>query len=204
MKSERFAQWFADLPHLNQPQRARVQDALHPAAGLDRIVALIAAIRGRQRRCPRWHALPPPQPGQWPATLPMLRLRAHRRRCHRPGGLARIPVDPAPAARLDTQALLVTDAHAAYRAFAKRQGIAHGAVNVSAGERLRHGMPEATHVQNANACHSHLKQWLMPVRDVASRYLSNYLGWRWALDGNRISTVEQLLSSAISFIHRQQ
>jgi len=53
MKSEHFEQWFADLPQLNQPQCARVQEALPPAAGLDRIVALIAEIRGPIRRCPR-------------------------------------------------------------------------------------------------------------------------------------------------------
>ncbi|MDB5933099.1 MAG: family transposase, partial [Massilia sp.] len=31
----------------------------------------------------------------------------------------------------------------------------------------------------------------------ASRYLSNYLGWRWALDGGRISSSEMLLRSAL-------
>jgi len=36
---------------------------------------------------------------------------------------------------------------------------------------------------------------------VASRYLSNYLGWRWALDGDRIGSAEQLLRIAIRVIH---
>jgi len=204
MKSERFAQWFADLPHLNQPQRARVQDALHPAAGLDRIVALIAAIRGRQRRCPRWHALPPPQPGQWPATLPMLRLRAHRRRCHRPGGLARIPVDPAPAAQAGYAGT------AGDRRACRLSGVCQAPRHRARGGQCQRRRAVAPRYAGGDPCpecqrlsHS-LETMADAIRDVASRYLSNYLGWRWALDGNRISTVEQLLSSAISFIHRQQ
>ncbi|MEX5748620.1 IS1595 family transposase, partial [Massilia sp. X63] len=39
---------------------------------------------------------------------------------------------------------------------------------------------------------------------VASRYLPNYLGWRWALDGNRITSAEQLLRIAIGVIHSQR
>jgi hypothetical protein len=31
---------------------------------------------------------------------------------------------------------------------------------------------------------------------VASRYLGNYLGWRWALDGGRINTPDALLQAA--------
>jgi hypothetical protein len=43
--------------------------------------------------------------------------------------------------------LLVTDAHAAYRAFAREAGITHEAVNLRAGIRVR----GAIHVQNVNA-----------------------------------------------------
>ena len=104
--------------------------------------------------------------------------------------------------RLAPQALLVTDANAAYRSFASRHGIAHEAIHSRAGERLRQAGPGAIHIQNVNAYHARLKGWLMRFRGVASRYLSNYLGWRWALDGDRIDTVEQLLRVAISVIHR--
>jgi len=38
---------------------------------------------------------------------------------------------------LDPQVLLVTDAHAAYRSFSRRHGIAHQYVNLQAGERVR-------------------------------------------------------------------
>ncbi len=89
--------------------------------------------------------------------------------------------------------LLVTDGHAAYRSFARKAGIAHRAVNLSAGARVA----GALHVQNVNAYHSRFKQWLRRFHGVASRYLPNYLGWRWAIDGTRISSPEALLRSAL-------
>jgi transposase-like protein len=99
--------------------------------------------------------------------------------------------------RLEPDVLLVTDAHAAYRAFAREAGITHEAVNLRAGIRVR----GAIHVQNVNAYHSRLRGWLQPFRGVASRYLGNYLGWRWALDGGRIKTPDALLRAALGIFH---
>jgi len=95
--------------------------------------------------------------------------------------------------RLAHDALLVSDGHPAYRAFARQTGVTHQAVNLRAGIRVR----GAIHVQNVNSYHSRLRGWLLPFRGVASRYLSNYLGWRWALDGGRIGTAEGLLRAAL-------
>ena len=53
MKAPRFKGWFAKLPSLNQPQRRQVLDALHPAAGLAQVVALISEARSPGRCCPR-------------------------------------------------------------------------------------------------------------------------------------------------------
>jgi transposase-like protein len=89
--------------------------------------------------------------------------------------------------------MLVTDGHPAYPAFARKAGITHRAVNLSAGVRVN----GALHVQNVNAYHSRFKQWLRRFHGVASRYLPNYLGWRWALDRDRISSPEMLLRSAL-------
>ncbi|MDB5793466.1 MAG: Transposase [Massilia sp.] len=96
-------------------------------------------------------------------------------------------------ARLERDVLLVTDAHPAYRTFATQTGITHQTVNLSAGVRVR----GAIHVQNVNAYHSRLRGWLLRFRGVASRYLTNYLGWRWALDGKRIATPASLLRAAL-------
>ncbi|MEX5744055.1 IS1595 family transposase, partial [Massilia sp. X63] len=106
--------------------------------------------------------------------------------------------------RLDRQVLLVSDGHAAYRAFARQHGIAHQAVDLRAGVRVRRSAAGAIHVQNVNAYHSRFRQWLSRFRGVASRYLSNYLGWHWALDGNRITSAAQLLRIAIGIIHSQR
>jgi hypothetical protein len=38
---------------------------------------------------------------------------------------------------------------------------------------------------------------LIGFRGVAGRYLSNYFGWRWALDGCRIATPEVFLRAAL-------
>ena len=77
----------------------------------------------------------------------------------------------------------------AYPAFARQAGIRHNAVNLSAGVRI----DGVLHVQDVNAYHSRCKQWLRHFDGVASRYLPNYLGWRWALDANRISSPEMPL-----------
>jgi len=45
MKAPRCIELFAQLSQLNQPQRQQVLAALHPAAGLDRVIALIDEIR---------------------------------------------------------------------------------------------------------------------------------------------------------------
>ena len=101
------------------------------------------------------------------------------------------------APRLDPDVLLVTDAHAAYRAFAREAGIAHACVNLRRGGRVR----GAVHVQHVNAYHQRFRQWLARFYGVASRYLPNYLGWRWALDGQRIATPERLLRAALGIFH---
>jgi hypothetical protein len=74
--------------------------------------------------------------------------------------------------RLDRQALLVSDGHGAYRRFAHQYGIAHQAVNLRAGVRVRRavaGVAGAIHVQNVNAYHGRFRQWLSRFRGVASR-----------------------------------
>jgi transposase-like protein len=94
---------------------------------------------------------------------------------------------------IDKDVLLVTDGHRAYRAFAREAGISHRAVNLRAGIRVQ----GAAHVQNVNAYHSRLRQWLGPFHGVATRYLPNYLGWRWILDAGRIRSPETLLKATL-------
>ncbi|CAN7397094.1 IS1595 family transposase [Massilia sp. LjRoot122] len=322
MKAPSFTQWFAQLPTLNQPQRLQTLAALHPAAGLDQVVALIGQIGAAKRQCPRCACERYYRHGQANGLqryrcrecrrtfndlsgTPLARLRlrekwldylatvldskpvraaakqveVHRNtafrwrhrflqrvKYDRPQCLSGVveademfmlesqkgarKLERAPRKRggrasrrgisreldcilvardrsgqtidalvgrgaltvaqlerhllpkLDRQVLLVSDANAAYRAFSRKHGIAHEAVSLSAGERVRRGSAGAIHFQNVNAYHQRLREWLARFHGVASRYLPNYLGWRWALDGGRITSAEQLLRIAIRVIHR--
>lgn len=324
MKAPSFKKWFAQLPALNQPQRLQTLAALHPAAGLDQVIALIGQVGAAKRLCPRcacerWYrhgqanglqryrcracgrtfndlsgtplarlrlrekwldylaALLDSKPVRaaakqvnvhrntafrWrhrflerakydrPQCLSgvveadeMFMLesqkgarkleRAPRKRGGRAGrrGISR-ELDCILVARersgqtidalagrgpltvaqleqhllpkLDRQVLLVSDANAAYRAFSRKHGIAHEAVNLRAGERVRDGSASAIHVQNVNAYHQRFREWLARFHGVASCYLPNYLGWRWALDGGRVTSAEQLLRIAIGVFHRKR
>ena len=76
---------------------------------------------------------------------------------------------------------IISSATAAGRspAFARRAGIPFHAVP-SPGKPA----PEAPHlhINNVNAYHSRLKQWLSRFNGVATKNLPNYLGWRRALE----------------------
>jgi len=322
MKAPTFARLFARLTLLNRHQRNEVLAALHPAAGLERIVALIDEIRSRTRRCPECaceqchrhgHANDLQRfrccrcgrtfndltgtplarlrlKGKWLDYLGALldsqtvraaakRVGVHRntafrwrhrflervkddrpaqltgiveademfmlesqkgsrkldRKARKRGGkasrrgisreldcilvardrsgqtidavtgrgalkLAQLTEHLLP--RLAPQALLVTDANAAYQAFARKHCIAHRSVNLSAGERVRRSNEGAIHVQNVNAYHRRFREWLARFHGVASHRLPNYLGWHRALDGGRVTSVEQLLRIAFGVIYR--
>ena len=98
---------------------------------------------------------------------------------------------------LGPDVLLVSDSNAAYRYFAKDYGITHEAVNLRAKIRVR----GAIHVQNVNAYHSRFRGWLGHFHGVATYYLPNYLGWRWAIDCNRIDSAATFLRAAVGVFH---
>lgn len=155
--------------HLNRPPRKR--GGVASKRGISREYMCVLVARDRSGRTVD------AVPGKGPVTASQLALHL------------------APALAHD--ALLVTDSHAAYRAFAARCGMAHQCVNVRAGERVR----GAVHVQNVNAYHSRMRTWLRHFCGVASRYLPNYCGWRWAIDGTRINSPQAFLRIAVSHIH---
>jgi transposase-like protein len=79
---------------------------------------------------------------------------------------------------VSTDVVLCTDGSGALAAAARRLGVEHHAVNLSAGVRV----DGAWHIQNVNAYHSRLKTWVRKFNGVATRYLANYLGWFRTLD----------------------
>jgi len=94
---------------------------------------------------------------------------------------------------LDKDVLLVTDSNAVYRYFARDADISYESINLRAKRRVR----GAIHIQNVNAYHSRCRQWLDRFHGVATHYLPNYLGWRWALDAHRINAPLDLLKASV-------
>ena len=79
---------------------------------------------------------------------------------------------------LAQDAILCTDSSKALAAAAKDIGVTHHPVNLSAGVRV----DGPWHVQNVNAYHSRLKNWLRRFKGVATQYMDSYLGWFRTID----------------------
>jgi len=94
---------------------------------------------------------------------------------------------------LARDALLVSDGNPTYRYFAQDAGISHDAINLSAGVHVK----GAVHIQNVNAYHGRLKQWLNRFHGVATHYLDNYLGWFRCLDNHHANSREGTLAMAL-------
>lgn len=93
-------------------------------------------------------------------------------------------------------ALLLTDGSPVLASFATQKGLLHQSINASAGEKV---LFNTFHVQNVNAYHSRLKEWMRRFHGVSTKWLSRYLGWWRMLDGNQsILTPGELLRYALS------
>lgn len=79
---------------------------------------------------------------------------------------------------LARDAELISDSAPAYRKMAKKHGIYLRVVPRS----KKHKTSGALHINNVNAYDSRLKGWMFRFRGVATKYLSNYLGWHRLLD----------------------
>jgi transposase-like protein len=94
---------------------------------------------------------------------------------------------------LDQDVLLVTDSNLAYAAFCKTEKISHEAINLSEHQHTK----GAYHLQNVNAYHSRFKGWLLRFHGVATKYLSNYLGWYHAIELHSKHPTEIWLNAAL-------
>lgn len=79
---------------------------------------------------------------------------------------------------LAQDAVLCTDGSGSLAAAARDIGIEHHALNFTAGIRVI----GPWHIQNVNAYHARLKDWMRRFRGVATRYLDSYLGWFRAVE----------------------
>ena len=75
-------------------------------------------------------------------------------------------------------AILCTDAHRSYNAFARDIGVEYHPLNASKGERVKEGI---YHVQHVNSTHNRLKKWIgNTFWGVSTKYLQQYLDWHRA------------------------
>jgi transposase-like protein len=95
--------------------------------------------------------------------------------------------------KLAPDVILMSDANAAYKSFARQAHIRHEVIHLSQDRRV----PGAVHIQNVNAYQGRFHTWLRHFNGVATRYLENYLGWRWAIDLQRIDTAHGFLRAAL-------
>jgi len=93
-------------------------------------------------------------------------------------------------------ALLITDGSATGESFAKQTEISHHPIYLTAGTRV-HG---AFHIQNVNAYHHRLKEWLIRFHGVATKYLGHYLGWHRMLERLKgLLIPARILQAALGF-----
>ncbi|MDB5932312.1 MAG: Insertion element protein [Polaromonas sp.] len=109
------------------------------------------------------------------------------------GQMTKVALAGALQSVLPKDALLVSDGNPTYRGFAQDAHLVHEAINLSKGMCVN----GAVHVQNVNAYHGRLKQWLRRFHGVATGYLDNYLGWFRALDSHHADSGQAVLSMAL-------
>lgn len=93
---------------------------------------------------------------------------------------------------------LCSDANGAWQSYAKEVELKHVVLNASQKQRVQN----IYHIQNVNAFHSRLKQWMRRFNGVASKFLDNYLTWfRFIDDHSRealpAKTLEMLLAACL-------
>lgn len=69
--------------------------------------------------------------------------------------------------------VLCSDGYRAYIECSKQLNLIHKRLDVARGACIRGGF----HIQNVNALHSRLKEWISKFHGVAPKYLDHYLGW---------------------------
>lgn len=89
--------------------------------------------------------------------------------------LSKKEITKALGGRLSKDAILITDKHSSYKAFAKENpSIKHK--RLLAKKRVDKN-DKTIHLQKVNNVHSQLRKFLRPFNGVSSKYLQNYLNW---------------------------
>lgn len=95
------------------------------------------------------------------------------------GRLRKCDIEKVLKGKLDVEAVLCTDSHRSYTAFAKSEGIKHEKLNA---RKKQYVKDKIYHVQNANQTISALRNWMVSFNGVSTKYLQNYLSWFMVLE----------------------
>jgi len=123
----------------------------------------------------RGHALHARGTGKDQVPVLVVRDRSGATADHQLSAASAAEMQPLLGAILAPDALLCTDGARLYRAVTRKLRITPRPLNLSAGIRVIAG---AYPLQNVNAYHSRLKDWMRRFHGVATNYLENTLGWR--------------------------
>jgi transposase-like protein len=91
-------------------------------------------------------------------------------------------------------AILCTDGSPMLASVARQLKLAHEALNLKAGIRVR----GPWHIQNVNAYHGRFKAWMRRFHGVATAYLPSYLGWFRAIDRFRLLPINSARMLALN------
>jgi len=95
------------------------------------------------------------------------------------GRIRKMDIENVLSGKLDKEAVLCTDSHRSYTAFAKAEGINHQKIHA---RKKQYVKDKIYHVQNANQTAKALKDWMVGFNGVATKYLQNYLSWFMVLE----------------------
>jgi transposase-like protein len=95
------------------------------------------------------------------------------------GRIRKVDLENVLSGKLDKEAVLCTDSHRSYTAFAKAEGVQHQKIHA---RKKQYVKDKIYHVQNANQTARALKDWMVGFNGVATKYLQNYLSWFMLLE----------------------
>jgi len=81
--------------------------------------------------------------------------------------------------KVGKDSVFCSDGFKSYIRFTREHDLIHKRLNLSDGIRV---IDKVFHIQNVNAYHSRLKEWMIRFHGVATKYLENYLGWFRMID----------------------
>lgn len=81
--------------------------------------------------------------------------------------------------KIEKDSVFCSDGYKSYIQIAQDNDLVHKRLNLSAGVRV---IDKVFHIQNVNAYHSRLKNWINRFHGVATKYLDHYLGWFRLMD----------------------